>query len=365
MKKLSITILFLSQLVTGVHAQDIVLSEAQISKLGIVTAPLPAQSSGEISGIPAQVVIPGDQLYTISTPLSAMIEQTLVGVGDIVKKGQVLARLQSPAFIEAQRSLLQAHMQSQLTAENYQRDQALWKDGIIAESRLRATRSQHNEAKAVLTERRQTLKLFGMSDPEIEQLLSGNDLNSRLSITSPINGVILDKSASSGQRLDAATPLFKVAKLSPLGLEIQVPLSSSGNIKVGAAIDIPAYSASGKVAAIGRSLSGGSQTILVRALIDKGTENLRPGQYVEASITTADNNNMKQWNIPNSALARLGDQPVVFVRTSGGFRAHKVSVKLEGAQRSLIDSDLKGDEMIAVQGVSTLKSGAMSGDGAQ
>lgn len=215
MKKLSITILFLSQLVTGVHAQDIVLSEAQISKLGIVTAPLPAQSSGEISGIPAQVVIPGDQLYTISTPLSAMIEQTLVGVGDIVKKGQVLARLQSPAFIEAQRSLLQAHMQSQLTAENYQRDQALWKDGIIAESRLRATRSQYNEAKAVLTERRQTLKLFGMSDPEIEQLLSGNDLNSRLSITSPINGVILDKSASSGQRLDAATPLFKVAKLSP------------------------------------------------------------------------------------------------------------------------------------------------------
>jgi RND family efflux transporter MFP subunit len=364
MKKLSIAILLLSQLLGGVHAQDIALSAEQIDKLGIATAPLPAQANGDISGLPAQVVIPGDQLYTVSTPLSAMVEQTLVGVGDAVKKGQVLARLQSPAFIEAQRSLLQAHMQEQLATENFKRDQELWKDGIIAESRLRATRSQRNEAHAILTERRQSLKLFGMSPKAIEQLLSGNELSSQLAITSPIDGVILEKSASSGQRLDASTPLFKVARLSPLGLEIQIPLSSSGNIKVGAAVDIPAYSASGKVAAIGRSLSGGSQTILVRALINKGTEGLRPGQYVEASITTV-GNSMKQWNVPNGALARLGEQAVVFVRTPTGFRAEKVSVKLEGAQRSLIDGEFKGDEMIAIQGVSTLKSGAMNNSGAE
>lgn len=364
MKKLSIAILFLSQFVTAAHAQDIALSAEQIDKLGIVTAPLPRQSNGDITGLPASVVIPGNQLYTISTPLAAMVEQTLVGVGDPVKKGQVLARLQSPAFIEAQRSLLQAHMQDQLTAENLKRDQELWKDGIIAESRLRATRSQRNEARAILTERHQALKLFGMSSQSIEQLLSSGELNSQLSITSPIDGVILDKSASSGQRLDAATPLFKVARLKPLGLEIQVPLSSAGNIEIGATLNIPAYSASGKVTAVGRSLSSGSQTILVRALIDKGTDGLRPGQYVEADITTA-GSGMKQWNIPNSALARLGTQAFAFVRTPTGFRAQKVSVKLEGAQRSLIEGDFKGDELIAVQGVSTLKSAVVNASGAE
>jgi hypothetical protein len=85
---------------------------------------------------------------------------------------------------------------------------------------------------------------------------------------------------------------------------------------------------------------------------------------VEASITTV-GSNMKQWNIPNSALARLGDQPVVFVKTSTGFRVENVSVKLEGAQRSLIDGNFKGDERIAVQGVSTLKSGAMNNSGVE
>jgi RND family efflux transporter MFP subunit len=358
MKKNSLILILLSLVAAPGAAQDIPLNETQIGKLGIAVAALPPQKQGELSGLPAQVAIPGDQLHTISTPLAAMVEQVLVGVGDAVKKGQVLARLQSPAFVEAQRSLLQAHMQAQLANENLQRDEQLWKDGIIAESRLRATRSQRNEAAAVLTERRQTLKLFGMSPREIEQLLSGNELSSQLAITAPISGVVLEKSASSGQRLDAATPLFKVAKLSPLALEIQVPLASASNLKVGAAVNIPAFGARGRLSAIGRSLSGGSQTILVRALIDKGTENLRPGQFVEAGIVTG-SANARQWNVPNAALARLGDQPVVFVRTASGFRAEKVDVLLEGAQESVVTGNLKGDEQIAVRGVSSLKSSAM------
>lgn len=358
MKKNSLILILLSLAAAPAAAQDIPLNDTQIGKLGIAVATLPPQKQGELSGLPAQVAIPGDQLHTISTPLAAMVEQVLVGVGDAVQKGQVLARLQSPAFVEAQRSLLQAHMQAQLANENLQRDEQLWKDGIIAESRLRATRSQRNEAAAVLTERRQTLKLFGMTAREIEQLLSGNELSSQLAITAPISGVVLEKSASSGQRLDAATPLFKVAKLSPLALEIQVPLASAANLKVGAAVSIPAFGARGRLSAIGRSLSGGSQTILVRALIDKGTDNLRPGQFVETSIATG-SASTRQWNIPNAALARLNDQPVIFVRTASGFRTEKVDILLEGAQDSVVTGNLKGDEQIAVRGVSSLKSSAM------
>ena len=358
MKKIHLLALLVAQFFHPAWAQDLALSAEQIDKLGIATAPLPPQASGELSGIPGQVVIPGDQLYTISTPLAAMVEQTLVGVGDAVKKGQVLARLQSPAFIEAQRSLLQAHMQVQLTDDNLKRDQALWKDGIIAESRLRATRSQRSEAHAILNERRQSLKLFGMSQHDIDELLNGSHLSSQLAITSPISGVILEKSASSGQRLDAAAPLFKVASLKPLALELQVPLASAGNLKTGAAVTLPTSGARGRLTAIGSSLSGGSQTILVRALIDKGAEALRPGQYVEASIST-ENGNKKQWNVPNAALVRLDAQAIVFVRTATGFHAMPVTILLEGEQNSVITGQFKGDEQIAVRGVSALKSSAM------
>lgn len=358
MKRICISVLAIFQLTQYATAQDLALSEAQINKLGILTAPLPPKQQGELSGMPAQVVIPSNQLFTVSTPLSAMVEQTLVGVGDSVTKGQILATLQSPALAEAQRGLLQAYTQSQLAKENLLRDEQLWKDGIISESRLRATQSQQREANAAMSERKQALKLSGMSENAIEHLQTNNNLSSVLSITAPIEGVILEKTASSGQRLDAATPLFKVAKLEPLALEIQVPLSSARNLKVGATVTIPAFDAKGRLTAVGRSLSGGNQTILVRALIHDGASNLRPGQFVEATISTQ-NGTAAQWNIPNSALSRLNNKTLVFIKIKTGFRTEAVTVLSEGAQTSVISAALKGDEQIAVQGISALKSSAM------
>ncbi len=345
-------------------AQEITLSEVQLKQLGIVIAPLPPKQVGELTGVPAQVVIPSNQLYTVSAPLPAMIEQTLVGVGDFVHKGQILANLQSPALAEAQRSLLQAYTQSQLAQENLLRDEQLWKDGIIAESRMRMTRGAHREANASMSERKQSLKLAGMTESAIRQLLETNNLSSVLAITSPIDGFILEKNVSAGQRLDAASPLFKVARLKPLALEIQTPLANARNLKVGANVTIPAFNAKGKITAIGQSLSGGNQTILVRALIREGTENLRPGQLVEASIANQSSGNA-QWNIPNSALSRINSKAVLFIKTPSGFRTEPIILISEGAQNTVVSGNLKGDEKIAVTGVSALKSSAMGIGGAE
>lgn len=343
---------------SALAGNEIFFNAQQIKTLGISSAFLPEKKSGEVSGLPAQVVVPGSQLFVVSTPLPALLEQTLVGVGDHVKKGQLIARLQSPALAEGQRGLVQASVQHQLAQENLTRDQSLWKDGIIAESRYRATRGAAMEAQANLAERKQMLRLSGMSDAAISQLQSGRALGALMTITAPIDGVVLEKFASAGQRLDAAMPVFKIAKLNPLALEIQAPLSAILNLKEGAPIFIPAFKASGKLIAIGHSLTGSNQTILLRGMITEGAENLRPNQFVEASIGTTVASAV-QWEIPNTALARVGGATLVFVTTPKGFLPHTVTVLSEGAQNTVITGDLQGNERIAVHGVSALKSKVM------
>jgi RND family efflux transporter MFP subunit len=339
-------------------ADELLLSAIQKQTLGVTSAPLPHKQLGKLSGLPAQVIIPGNQLLTVSTPLPAMVEQTLVGVGDPVKKGQLLATLQSPALAEAQRGLLQAATQSQLAKDNLARDEKLWQEGIISGSRYHATQSQFREASAMLAERVQMLKLAGMSDAAVTSLQSGGSLNSLLSVQSPISGVILEKNAVSGQRLDAAVALFKVARLDPLELEIQAPLSSIQGLKVGSSVSIPAYGANGKLIAIGSSLSGGNQTIMLRARIHNGANFLRPGQFVEIDIATSAGTG-NQWNLPNGALARSGGKAYIFVETAKGFRSEKVNVIHEGPQNTLVSGKLNGDEVIAVQGVYALKAQMM------
>ena len=349
---------------TTLQAEEIIISRDQMKSLGIFTAHLPSKMSGELAAMPAQVVIPSNQQFTVSTPLPAMIEQTLVGVGDSVKKGQVLAILQSPALAEAQRALLHATTQAQLAQENFNRDEQLWKDGIIAESRYRTSKSQQHEAAVNLAESKQILKLAGLSDSAISKLQGSGNLNSTLSITSPMSGVILEKTASTGQRLDAATPLFKVAELKQLGLEIQAPLESTHDLKIGATVTVPSLNAKGKLTAIGRSLSGSNQTILLRALVTEGAENLRPGQYVEANIATHSTAQV-QWTIPNSALARVGNRTVIFTVSAKGFTVEPVQILHEGADNSVITGKLKGSELIAVKGVSSLKANLMGIGGGQ
>lgn len=352
-------------LTSAAHAaSDIVLSAQQIQTLGISTAALPNKSSGEVSGLPAQVVVPGNQLFVMSTPMPGLIEQTLVGVGDSVKKGQVMAVLQSPMFAETQRGYLQASVQAQLAKDNLSRDEALFKDGIIAESRYRATRGAAVEASAALAERAQLLHSAGMSDAALAKLQTGNNLSGSLVITSPIDGVVLEKSASAGQRLDAAVQLFKVARLHPLALEIQAPASVTRDLKVGAAVSIPAFHASGKLTAMGHGLTGSNQSVLLRASITQGTDSLRPNQYVEVSIVTTAGNT-PQWEVPNTAIARVEGKTVVFVANAKGYQARSVTLLNEGAQNSVIAGDLKGNEQIAVRGVSALKASLMGIGGAQ
>jgi membrane fusion protein, heavy metal efflux system len=362
--KLASLVLILFSATSAIASDELELSARQIQALGISVASLPPKSTGEIAGMPAQVVIPGNQLFIISTPLPAMLEQILVGVGDHVHKGQLLARLQSPALAEAQRGFLQASTQEQLAKGNYTRDEQLLNDGIIAESRYRSAQSLYIEASAALAEKKQMLILAGMSADAIARLQSGENLNSSLAINSPIDGVILEKTASAGQRLDSATPLFKVAKLQLLGLEIQAPMASIQGLKEGAEVSIPAYAASGKLTAIGHSLSDSNQTIMLRALIHKGTQNLRPGQHVEVSIATRPLVTA-QWKIPNTALARVDGKTLIFVASPTGFRAASVTVLNEGAQDTLITGKLGGTEKIAVRGVSALKARLMGTGGAE
>lgn len=334
-------------------ANEIKLTSGQAQAMGVEAAPLGAAVAASGKGLPARVTIPNNQLQIVSAPVAGLIESIAATPGQTVKQGQALARLQSPGLAEIQRSFLQAATQAQLASEALNRDQQLFKEGIIAESRYLATRGHQIEAAAALSERRQALRLAGMGEAAMRQLEKNHSLSGSIAIVSPISGVVLEQMAVAGQRTEAAVPLYQVARLDPLWLEIQVPVGLIGSLNAGAEVTVPAFQASGKVVQIGRGVEEGSQTITVRAEINKGAANLRPGQFVEAALAV--NAGGKHWHVPNAALVRMREQAYVFVQTAAGFRVQPVRLIGEAADSSTITGDFKGDERIAVRGTVSLK----------
>ncbi len=326
-------------LLAAPDADLIELKPAQLHGLDIRSLTLAAGGGMAQRGLPAQVVVPNDQMRVVSAPLAGVVESLLVAPGMAVKKGQPLARLASPHALELQRDIHQTGAQAELARQSRQRDELLFKEGLIAESRVQASRAAALQADAAAHERRQALGLAGAAQ------------GASLTLLSPLDGVVLEQTANLGQRVDGAAPLYRIGKLSPLWLEIQVPAELALMAREGQAV--AAGAARGKLISIGRAVSSGSQTVLLRALMKEGAESLRPGQALEARIdlpVTAG------FSLPAGALARNAGRTVVFVQQGAGnsFRAVNVKLLSQGSDSVQVDG-LKAGDRVAVQGVSGLK----------
>lgn len=339
--------------ISAADAPNIIRVDAkQMQSLHIETAPLGASGDGTYRSLPAQVVIPNAQIRMIAAPLAGLVQTLAVAPNDTVKQGQLLARLQSPMLVDAQREYLQAASQAQLAQANFKRDEQLFKEGIIAEGRYLATQATHVQANAVLSQHGQVLRLMGMGDGALAALRAGRGMSSTLDIVAPISGTILEQMAATGQRVEAATPIYKLAQLNPLWLEMQATPAAASGIMPGAAVSV--NGATGKVLSVGRHLSAGTQTVTIRASLSKGTEQLGAGQFVEARVALKGDGG-KQWQVPTGALARHQGKVFVFAQVKDGFVPIEVKLLGESPALSAIAGALRGDERIAVKGIAALK----------
>lgn len=331
-------------------AADIQFSPVQIERMGVATAALGDMKAAGGLRLPAQVVVPPAQIEVVAAPLPALVANVRVAYGDSVKKGQVLARLQGASFLEAQREFSQAQAQATLAAENRRRDEALFADGIIAQSRLSATVAAERQAAAQVAEKRQSLRLAGMAEPAAASApAAGAD------IRAPFDGVVLDAAAQPGMRVDALTPLFKLGRLSPLWLEIQASAAQAAGLTPGDAVAVPGCTVPAKVVLVAPQMQMASQSQLIRAELAKPAGCVKPFQFVQAQVTPGKGLPAGIWRLPPAALARHQGRSWVFVAAQGGFQPTPVTVLDESPEATGIAADLPADARIAVKGVAAIK----------
>jgi membrane fusion protein, heavy metal efflux system len=344
------------------YADVIVLTPEQIKNMQIELASVATDSNAQSERYSAEVVLPTDQARLVTAPQQGLVDILKVSIGQEVKKGQVIAHLVSSDMVGIQSDYLQTLTKKNLAASALKRDAELFKDGIIAQRRLLETQSTYNELSAALAEKKQELLLSGMSSQAINKLAASKQMSNGISIESPISGQVVEQMASVGQRIDMAAPIYKIAQLSPLWLDINVPVEQALSFKSGMIVEVPKQQVKGTITTILRSLNKNTQTMHVRAEIKQGTENLALGQFVEAEIQTDVLAN--QFNVPRSALARNGQENFVFKKVKNGFESVAVKVISEQGELAIVEAALKDSDKIAISGIAALK-GSMLGLGGE
>lgn len=335
------------------------LNTKQRTAFGIETSPVQVVKQSFSKIYPAKVQVPNAQLRVVSAPLDGVVEALFVAEGEKVKAKQVLARVRSQGLLELQANYLETLTRRKLSGESLTRDKNLHKEGIIAKRRLLETQAKHRELVTAEQRDRQTLILAGVPESAIQQLARKQKLHALLDVVSPLSGVVLEQIVTAGQRLMVSDPLYKIGNLSPLWIEIHVPLDALKGIELGSTVRINEGSLTANVITVGRMVHGADQGVLVRAEISTGSKALRPGQFVKARISQ--NADGQAWRLPAKALLRIDGMDSVFAERDSGFELIPVNIVARDSNKVVVRAALTATDQVVTSGTAALKAGAASG----
>ncbi|HMB05211.1 MAG TPA: efflux RND transporter periplasmic adaptor subunit [Isosphaeraceae bacterium] len=261
----------------GVTAR-VQLAPFQIGQAGIRTAEVAYSSLTETVTAVGTVEFDERHLASIASKIRGMarVEKLYVNfTGQDVKAGEMLAELYSPELYQAIQELLL----SRRSAREAPRMQSALGRSVLGDPQ---------EMVRLAGEK---LKLWGLTQAQIDQILKQGKSEYRIPIIAPIGGHIVKKNIVEGQYVAEGQALFEVADLHTVWVKAQVFEDEVGLVHVGQAVEarveaLPGQTFPGKVAFVQPHLDPVTRTVEVRYDVDNPGHRLRPGMFATVTLRT-------------------------------------------------------------------------------
>lgn len=340
----------IAQHAAAAPAPEFAVNPAQLQALGVGVQKLTATSAAVGAPAPAKVTLPPELDTLVSAPVDGVVTHVLVGPQDVVKSGQPLLRLASPALGEMQLRLMEAGSRLQLARQTLDRERRLFDEGIIPERRVQEAQAAQRSAEATQRQAEAALRLAGVGDATISRVAAGGRLDDGLTVHARSVGWVTSLDVRPGQRVREADALLRVANPREVWLEVQLPVGAT--VAAGQQISVAGRDVSAVAQSLG-PLVGEGQTQTLRARVTRGAALLRPGEVVQVTVPKAGSTG---WALPQAAVVHHEGKAYVFVRSARGFVATPVSVNGGAGSISQVEGELKAGQEVAVRAVVALKS---------
>jgi cobalt-zinc-cadmium efflux system membrane fusion protein len=293
------------------------VTDEQLQRNGVEIATAgPARIRGELRLL-GEVKLNQDRTVFVTPRLAGLVEAVHANAGDKVRRGQVLAVISSQALADQRSELLAARKRLALAEATHEREKRLWEEKISAEQDFLAARQVHQEAEIAAESARQKLASLGAGATASSQGLT------RYEVRSPIDGVVIDKKVSVGEVLKEDAPIFQVADLSTVWVELDVPAAEVNRLEVGAEASVEASAfeaqARARLAYVGALVGEQSRRATARLVLPNPKGVWRPGLAVDVTLT------VDEVEVPVAvsaeAVQSLKDWSVVFGRYGTSFEA--------------------------------------------
>ena len=244
--------------------------------------------------------------------------------GEEVRKGQLLATIYSPELYAAQQELITA--------------------ASLKESQPALYKAVRNK-----------LKLWKLSDKQINQIEETGKVKENFPVYATFSGTVTEKLVEQGDYIKQGQPLLKIANLNTVWGNFDVYENQIDRFKKGQEVMVttnayPNKEFKSKVDFIDPALNTKTRTVTLRVVLNNKDDVFKPGMFVTANIEGVKNKNKEALSIPASAVLWTGERSVVYLKTNPDqpvFEMREVTLGNQiGNEYEVVEGLFAGNEIV-------------------
>ncbi|PTQ77283.1 cobalt-zinc-cadmium efflux system membrane fusion protein [Nitrosomonas oligotropha] len=274
--------------------------------------------------LPGEIVFNPDRIVQVVPRLPGVVAEVYFEPGQMVKKGDVLAVIESQMLADLHSQYMAAQKRLSLARTVYQREKQLWEEKISAKQDYLAAELVLNEAQIAVDLAAEKLKALGVRP---EPGLPAKALT-RYEVRAPISGLIITRTVALGAALKEDITIFTVADMSTVWTAVTVYPKDLSIVRVGqkALVKATAFDVEGEgvVTYITTLIGGQTRTATARVILDNKDGRWHPGMFVNIELVS------DEIEVPVAvsaqAIQTFRDWTVVFGRYGGYLEARPLEL---------------------------------------
>ena len=285
------------------------LTDAQLKQTEIVIGKVVKRKIGHEISVNGMIDVPPQGNISVTVPYGGFLKYTAMLPGTRLKKGQIIATVENPEFIEFQRDYLEALANNEYLKADFERQQTLNNEEVTSTKVFQKAKSSYLTNKANIQALESKLRLIGISPSSVKN----GKISSVVNVYSPINGIVRDVYINTGKYFNPQDVLMDVTDASDLHVELKVYEDDIPLIRIGQRIrfrlaNAPKEWMEAKVFLLGNNVLD-DRSITIHGHLKEKNENLLPGMFINANIEVEA---LEQNAVPEEAIVRFDGKHYIF-----------------------------------------------------
>lgn len=311
----------------------VTLTDLQYKNAGIEIGKIENRSISSVLKLNGKIDVPPQNMVSVSVPLGGYLKSTKLLPGLHINKGEVLAVMEDPQYIQLQQDYLTAKAQFNFNESEYKRQKELNASKAASDKVYEQAKATYQTQYILIKSLEQKLRLIGLNPDKI----TANNISKSINVYSPISGFISSVNVNIGKYVNPSDVLFELVNPTDIHLALSVFEKDINKLAIGQ--KLLAYTNTNpdkkypcEIILISKSLSTDNAT-QVHCHFEQYDKSLLPGMFMNADVELSGSNTTV---LPDDAIVRFENKNYVFA-SKGNHRFEMQEVQIGNSENGFTE----------------------------